>query len=137
PQLRLWPDSVRVLYGDAAALPPLTPTWEKRGLDLTRPGYRFAARPRPLAAVYVLGDRRTADAPRVEEWPAAGRLVALSQNTYVNYLLDRAMRAAEFAALGRLVAAVPMHRAVAHADPARVGELCEVIVADYQRTIGK
>src|SRR5262249_57046891 len=58
PQLRLWPDSVRLLYGDADALPPLTPTWEKRGLDLTRPGYRFAARPLPLAAVYVLGERR-------------------------------------------------------------------------------
>ena len=136
PQLRLWPDSVRLLYGDADALPPLTPTWEKRGLDLTRPGYRFAARPLPLAAVYVLGERREADAPRVEELPAAGRLVTLAQNTYVNYLLDREMRAAEFEALGRLVATTPMRRAVAHADPARVGELCEAIIADCWRLTG-
>jgi hypothetical protein len=133
PQLRLWPDSVRQLYGDERALPRLTPTWEKRGLDLTGPGYRFAPEPLPLAAIYILGERRAVDAPRVEELPEAGRLVTLAQNTYVNYLLDRPMRAAEFAALGRVVAAAPMRLAVAHADPARVGELCAAIVEDVRR----
>ena len=35
PQLRLWPDSVAMLYGAPDVLPPLTPTWDKRALALT------------------------------------------------------------------------------------------------------
>ena len=35
PRIRLWPDSVRALYGSTDALPRLTPAWDKRFLDLT------------------------------------------------------------------------------------------------------
>src|SRR5271156_6758875 len=41
PQLRLWPSSVRLLFGADDALPPLTPNWDKRGLDLSTPVHRF------------------------------------------------------------------------------------------------
>ena len=41
PQLRLWPESAAFLYGSADALPRLTPTWDKRALDLTQNGCRF------------------------------------------------------------------------------------------------
>ena len=57
PQLRLWPESVALLYGAADALPRLTPTWDKRALDLTRNGCRFQQQPLPLAAIYVLAER--------------------------------------------------------------------------------
>src|SRR5205085_1986600 len=57
PCLRLWPASVAALYGAADALPPLTPTWDKRCLDLTQGGCRFQQHPLPLAAIYVLGER--------------------------------------------------------------------------------
>jgi hypothetical protein len=134
PQLRLWPESVRMLYGDERALPALTPTWEKCGLDLTQSGYRFAARPLRLSAIYVLGERRTVDAPGVQELPEAGRLALLAQNTYVNYLLDREMRAAEFAVLARLVATTPLRRATAHCDAARLPELCDAIVNDFLKS---
>jgi hypothetical protein len=133
PQLRLWPESVRSLYAEEQALPLLTPTWEKRALDLTQAGYRFAAHPLPLSAIYLLGERRAVDAPCVEELPVPGRLAALAQNTYVNYLLDREMRAAEFAVLGRLVATMPIRRAVAHTDAARVDDLCAVMIDDVRR----
>ncbi len=131
PQLRLWPASVTMLYGDAGALPPLTPNWDKRGLDLT--DVPIPDTPLPLAAVYLLGVRRADnDAPYVEAVPPAEALVALVTHTYVNYLLDRDRRAAEFATLSRLVATVPVRRAVPHADAARLGRLCDVLLSDYQ-----
>jgi hypothetical protein len=44
--------------------------------------------------------------------------------------LDRNQRAAEFDAASRLVMQVPMRRIVPHADPGRIGELCDLILAD-------
>jgi hypothetical protein len=54
----------------------------------------------------------------------------LVQNTYMNWLLDRHQRAAEFDALSKLVTQVPVRRIVPHADPGRIGELCDLIQAD-------
>src|SRR5437879_13890138 len=34
PRVRLWPDAVHALYGSSTDLPRLTPTWDKRYLDL-------------------------------------------------------------------------------------------------------
>jgi hypothetical protein len=56
--------------------------------------------------------------------------MALVANTYTNYLLDRDRRAAEFAALGRLLARVPVRRVVPHVDAARLPRLCDIILAD-------
>jgi hypothetical protein len=44
--------------------------------------------------------------------------------------LDRNQRAAEFDALSKLVTQVPVRRIVPHADPGRIGELCDLILAD-------
>ena len=57
PQLRLWPDSVAALYGSPSALPRLTPTWDKRALDLRTAAGGFQADRLPLAAIYVLDER--------------------------------------------------------------------------------
>src|SRR5262249_55064163 len=54
PSLRLWPESVAMLFGDAEALPRLSPAWDKRGLDVRRHGLRFREQAVDLAAVYVL-----------------------------------------------------------------------------------
>jgi len=60
-------------------------------------------------------------------------LLGLVQNTYMNWLLDRRQRAAEFDALSRLVTQVPIRRIVPHGvDPGRIGALCELIVADAE-----
>jgi hypothetical protein len=133
PQLRLWPDSVALLYGTADALPRLTPTWDKRALDLTRNGCRFQQRPLPLAAVYVLTERGGADAaPRVEGLRGPGNLLTLLANTYVGYLLDSAMRAQEFASLARVVRSVPVRRVTPPADPAHITQLCSRILEDFE-----
>jgi hypothetical protein len=132
PQLRLWPESVALLYGAADALPRLTPTWDKRALDLTRNGCRFQEQPLPLAAIYVLAERSPDPEPRMEGLQGRESLLTLLANTYVGYLLDAAMRAHEFESLGRLVSRVPVRRVIPSADPAQVSRLCARIVDDCE-----
>jgi hypothetical protein len=131
PRICLWPDAVRDLLGQPDALPKLTPSWEKCFLPLDGNNAKFEVRRKPLGSVYLLGARAAeANAPRIEEVGAREALLNLVQNTYMNWLLDRNQRAAEFDALSRLVTQVPMRRIVPHADPGRIGELCDLILAD-------
>lgn len=129
PHLRLWPDAVRALYGQGADLPPLTPNWDKRYLDLAEGGGAFHARALPVAGVAILGGRRAEDAPRLEPMRAADAVLALVANTYMGWLPDLAAQARDLALYARLAREVPVFRATAHADPARLGELCGLLEA--------
>ena len=134
PQLRLWPDIVPALYGPGAELPRITPNWDKRGVRLDE---AFHPDPLPLAAVYVLGPREDAPAaPRLERMGAVEAVLALVPNVYVGWFPDRAAQARELEVLGRVARAVPVVRAVPHADPARLGALCDLIEADVRRHHG-
>jgi hypothetical protein len=132
PRIRLWPESVTALYGAPDALPRLTPTWDKRCLDLrTR-----AAQPReplPVAAIYVVSPGEDPEAPaRVERLSMVERLLALVANTSTNYLLDEALRGCEFECLSEVVRRVPVRRLVRADDPGRVLDVCDMIVQDVQ-----
>ena len=130
PQVGLWPDSVNMLYGSPDALPRLSATWEKRRLALGKKGPRFESRPLPLAAIYILGDRRSDSAPCIETVRSRSALLSLVADAYANKILDREMRAREFDVLGRLAATVPVRRVFPHTDASRLRELCRVIEAD-------
>ena len=131
PRIRLWPDSVRALYGSTEALPRLTPTWDKRFIDLTETRYRLATRALRLAAIYVLDERGAHEAlPRVERLSAPAGLMAMVANTQANRLLDARMRAQEFQCLGRLVASLGVRRVVPADDLDRLPALCDLIVDD-------
>ena len=58
-------------------------------------------------------------------------LLALVADTYANKILDREMRAREFAVLARLVTAVPIRRVYPHEDPRRLEELCKILREDF------
>jgi hypothetical protein len=132
PQLRLWPDSVALLYGSEDALPCLTPNWDKRALDLTANGCQFQSQPLPLAAIYVLAERGSPEAePRIVDLQGREKLLTLLANTYVSYLVDGAMRRAEFSMLGHLATCVPVRHVTGSSDPARVSELCVRILEDW------
>src|SRR6202171_797138 len=131
PYLCLWPESVKMLYGSAEALPRFLPDWDKRRLDLGGSGTRFESRALPLGAIYVLGDRRPDPAPYVEGVRPKAGLLSLVADTFANKTLDREMRAREFAVLGRLVTTVPIRRIHPHKDPSRLEELCAVIHKDF------
>ncbi len=130
PHLCLWPDSVEMLYGSRDALPRLIPDWEKRRLSLGEEGARFESLPLPLAAIYVLGDRRPDPAPYIETIGRQAGLVSLVANTYANRILDRELRAREFVVLGRLVSTVPVRCVHPHSDASRLAELHNVILED-------
>jgi hypothetical protein len=132
PQLRLWPDVVVPLFGTADALPRLTPSWDKRALDLAHTAGRFQQQPLPLAAIYVLAERAPASEPCIKGLHGRETLMTLVANAYVSYLQDAAMRRQEFGALGRVVASVPMRRVVPPADPAGVTRLCHHILTDCE-----
>jgi hypothetical protein len=129
PRLRLWPDSVQALYGSVDLLPRITPTWDKRHLDLTDRRYRFLDRPAPLSAIYVL-DERTDGTPLIETMRPRDAVLALVANTYANYLLDVDMRAQEFGELETLATAVPLRRVQPKSDVSLTPELCHAIVRD-------
>ncbi len=130
PHLCLWPDSVKTLYGSTEALPRFSPEWEKRRLALGDQGTRFENRPLPLAAIYLLGDRRLDPAPFVEAIRPKAALLSLVADTYANKILDRELRAREFVVLGRLVSTIPVRRVYPHGDATRLEELCRVIQED-------
>jgi hypothetical protein len=131
PRICLWPDSVGKLMGTADALPLLTPVWEKRYLALDGVRARFCGENLPLRLIYLFGSRsEQASAPRIEKLPPREALLELVKNTYMNWLLDREQRAAEFDVLWRLVRNVTVRRVVAHTDARKIGALCELIEHD-------
>ncbi len=134
PRVCLWPDAVKKLFGAPDALPRLTPSWEKFFLPLDGRNAKFEEQRQALSAVYLFAPRvAEPDAPRIETMSSREALLNLVQNTYMNWLLDREQRAAEFDALGKLVTQVPVRRIVPHLDHGRIGALCELIVTDAER----
>jgi hypothetical protein len=131
PHLSLWPDSAKMLFGPATALPCFVPEWDKRRLVLGEHGTHFENRSLPLAAIYVLGDRRPDPAPFVEAIRPQAALLSLVADTYANKILDRDLRASEFNLLARLASSVAVRRVHPSNDPARLDELCKVIRDDY------
>jgi hypothetical protein len=132
PCIRLWPSSVKVLYGDQAELPKLTPTWDKCYLDLTQAKYQFQTDALPLAAIYLLDGRSDEpSAPRVQSMSPNEALISLVSNTYATYLMSKEMRAKEFELLGRVLKSIPVRRLIPHSDPAQIQALCNTITSDF------
>ena len=131
PRLRLWPESVRSLYGSTDALPLLTQGWSKRYLNLNEDGYSFQQEALPLAAVYLLGERTGApEAPTVRPVSKQAAVIDLLANAYAGYFLDKAMRAEEFELLTRLADRVPVRLLEPSSDFDRLTRMCGLITDD-------
>jgi len=129
PRVRLWPDAVEDLYGPSAELPALTPTWDKRYLDVAG---QFQHERLPLAAVYIMGESGSRPAaPSLQALSGADAFVALVSNTYCNYMLDRYMREFEFDFLGDLIDRVPVYRVLPDHEPGAAGRLCSLILGSH------
>ena len=133
PYLCLWPESVESLYGSPDALPQFSANYEKRVLSLGKQELRFAERALPLAAIYILGERRGDPAPLVEELPPQKAFVALVANTFATNTLDTGMRAKEFEILARLAPSVSIRALCAHQDASRLPELCALLDEEAQK----
>jgi hypothetical protein len=131
PRIRLWPESVEMLFGSPDALPQLTPNWDKRYLELDDVNYRFESDAVPLGAIYFLHPRSDdLSEPIIVAETFRGGMVDLLGNLSGNYLLDQVLQASSFAFLGRLAEGVPLRRLVPRADPNCLADLRELIVAD-------
>jgi hypothetical protein len=132
PHLCLWPDSAQMVLAPSESLPRLAPEWDKRRLALGTLGTQFESRALPLAVIYLFADRAEDPAPTIAPASAKTSLLSLVANTYANNLLDRAVRAEEFAILDGLVAAIPTRILTPHQNPERLEQLCSLIEQDVQ-----
>jgi len=133
PRLTIWPDSATALFGSSDELPALTPTYDKRYIDL-QSGHRFHDAPVPLEVIYVLGSRTTdRERVRVRTLPPQAALMALVRNTYGNYLLDASMRAVEFDVLSRIADRIPVRLVAFSNDIEHLFESCQRL-ADTEPT---
>jgi hypothetical protein len=132
PCIRLWPASVKALYGTESHLPKLTPNWDKRYLDLTERPEQFQQQSLRLAAIYLLSPRLDdAAAPFIQPLDKSEGLISLVANTYATKLMDKEMRAREFELLTRVLTNVPLRRVIPHASTLRIPDLCDRIVEDF------
>jgi hypothetical protein len=131
--VRLWPASQSILFDDGRELPRLTPGWEKRYLDLSEHGDRFAIGPIPLGGVYLLGDRADDErALTVEHLAGVNSVIHLVGNTYTHSSLELKARTEELTVLARLANAIPVRRIIPHRDPARIWSLCETVIREVR-----
>lgn len=134
PFIRLWPDGVELLFGSRDALSRLTPTWDKRYLDLTQPRYEFQGEPLPLGAVYFLSERIENAAAALKAISMRQALLQLIVNSFTGHLPSGKMRKVkEFRTFSQIVG---NHRVVAlhpSANPKAIRDTCELITADFRR----
>lgn len=127
--LRLWGESESLLFGGTGRLRPLTPTWEKLAYPMAEFDTPRSLEPAPLGAIFLLTAREASDAaPRLEAMSAVEAFLALSANSYANYLLDDRMRRAEVEAVGSVVRSVWTARLVPPEHDARLEQLVRFIV---------
>jgi len=129
-RLRLWPASVEHLYGRPDALPKLTPSWEKRYLDLRTGNRLLQSSPLPLAAVYVLSGPGGATA-EIGEIHGSAAMMRLLGNVYVKYLLDGRFREPDFVRIAEVVKTVPVREVKVRHDFAALEKTCHSIVTDF------
>jgi len=131
-RLRLWPASVEHLCGGPDVLPRLTPSWEKRYLDLRNGDRRFQCTPLPLAAIYVLSNP-PGPAKEIEEIVGSEAMMQVLANVYVNYLLDGSFRERDFVKIARVVNTVPVRRVNLRHNFAALEHMCHSIVTDFSQ----
>ncbi len=133
-ELKLWPETVAMLFGSVEALPRWSPNWDKHYLDLKLHGLPTECTPRPLAAVYLLdGEPLAPVEPEIRELPGTDGFMALLANSLVTRLLDREMRIQEFDLLTRLCETVPVRRLHKPESGLPPPELCELVAGDFRR----
>lgn len=121
PQIRLWPDSVSILFGTRDALPKLVPScdwWDKCFLDLQRDGFHFQDEALPVRFTYILEPRsQNVQIARADVIPSIQAFPRLVAHTSVNYALTSDMRRREFHALGRFVEQITIKRLILGTSP--------------------
>ena len=126
-------ESVAALFGHTEALPRIVGTWDKRYLDLTQPGYRFASEAVPSRR-HVRARRSPARGRRAGDHAARRRRAPLwlLANTYANDFLDSRMRVEELEVLGRLATTCRYSSCARRTIGARCRVSCEAVLDHFR-----
>ena len=122
PQLKLWPDSVYCLGGDATRLARLHPDFEKRASPVTR---NFACNAFALRSLYVLSHGTTVGLEALPVQSALTEVVRHSQAT--RFLRDQGNAPRHFLQCAKLVNEVPLYQLRRPNDLNHVSDLCTLI----------
>ncbi len=131
-RLRLWPSSVEHLYGCPDALPRLTPSWEKRYLDLRTGSLHFQFNPLTLAAIYLLSNNED-PAAEIEDLRGAAGMLQLLANVYMSYLLDDSFRERDFLRIARVINTIPARKVNLRHNFEALEQTCRSIADDFYR----
>jgi hypothetical protein len=137
PRLRLWPESIKALYGSEDGLDRIFSFSDKRFVDLSNNNcetttWQFHNEPLPLAAIYVLEERQSGlVAPAIESINPTTAVMALMRHRAANHLpLDKDKQAHEFAGFSRVAKMVPVRKVNRSDSLKALPQLCEAILED-------
>jgi hypothetical protein len=133
-RLRLWPASVRYLYGARADLPrmlPSDPGWDKRFRDVA-PGAASA----PLIAIYARGAGESPN-PRVSASTGRDAFLLLAANRYPVRLPVPGRSGVEFQMLAALAERVPLRCIHSRRGMGGLGALHDAVRKDLRRFAGR
>jgi hypothetical protein len=101
--VRLWPSAADLLYGDAACLPPITPSWDKRALVFGHGGRVGRAVAVPLRSLVFLNrNARAQTSCPLEKLSTADAVLRIVAKSTLYHQHDTAARAREFTFAARL-----------------------------------
>lgn len=126
PVIRLWSASAKTIFGETHPTVQETPEWEKAHFDAENDGFQFADHPLPIGAVYILKPR--AEQISIISLSRPKALMALMNNTSLDYLIDARLRAKDLQLLGQLAGNVPVREVTPPNSLDRLHELYEAIL---------
>lgn len=141
PRLRLWPETIRQLYGPETHLSRIFSFSEKRFIELQPVDptavqsvpWQFQAGSLPLAAIYILGQRQPdLLAPIITAVPPSAAVILLMGHRSVGHLMPVTpeQQTREFMGLSQVAAAVPVRRVTPCDAWEALPQLCDAIVDD-------
>lgn len=113
PRIRLWPEGAEMALGAGHGLPAITPTWEKRYVDLVETR-RYEPAPRPLAAIWIFRD----GIDRVDTLSGASCLTSALEHVYLPAYATPDIRRRDFETIAALCASAPVRLLPWSFDPA-------------------
>jgi len=127
PQLKLWPDTVHSLGGDATRLSRLHPAFEKRASPVTR---NFACNSFPLQSLYVLSHGTS---PGIQAIPAQSALTEVVRHSQATrFLREQGNIPRHFLQCAKLINEVPLYQLRRPNNLNLVSDLCTLIEEHYQ-----
>ncbi len=136
PRLRLWPETLRALYGSEDGLTRVFSFTEKRFIDLadncSDRSWRFHRHPLPLAAIYVLGERQLElSSPAIKAIdPVMAVMTLMRQRSASHLSFDAVQHTQEFAKLSHVAMCVPVRNVTRRDGLDTLPQLCDAIVQD-------